>query len=78
MIPMAVSPDDREFMQRVGAFKAESHAGALAKHRALSLAERVARGLELSLGAAGRADRPDDPSPFYARARELGLYRPRT
>jgi len=73
---MGVSEHDRAFMARVASYKAESHAEAQARHLALPLDERLRRSWELYL--AGRADgasreRDDDPSPFYERARALGL-----
>ncbi|MCL4684561.1 hypothetical protein KJ059_07380 [Myxococcota bacterium] len=76
---MSVSASDREFMRRIGEAKAASHADAAARHRALPLRERLQRSWALYL--AGRsalpdAERDDDPTPFYDRARALGLYRP--
>jgi hypothetical protein len=76
---MAVSARDREFMRRVGEAKAASHAEAAARHRALPLAERLRRSWALYLAGrstAGGDPRDDDPTPFYDRARALGLYRP--
>ena len=64
-------------MARIGACKAESHAAAQARHLALPLAERLARSWALYQAHRGSLrERSDDPSPFYARARALGLYRP--
>ena len=73
---MGVSERDRAFMARVAGYKAESHAEAQARHLALPLGERLQRSWELYL--AGRVEgtsreRNDDPSPFYDRARALGL-----
>lgn len=73
---MGVSEHDRAFMARVASYKAESHAEAQARHLALPLDERLQRSWELYL--AGRAaaairEHGDDPSPFYERARALGL-----
>lgn len=73
---MAVSQHDRAFLARVGEYKAASHAEAQARHLELPLDERLRRSWELFL--AGREpgacrDRHDDPSPFYDRARALGL-----
>jgi hypothetical protein len=65
-------------MERLGKAKAESHADAAARHRALPLVERLRRswGLYLSRRATARLDaREDDPSGFYDRARARGLYR---
>ena len=77
---MPVSDRDREFMERIGAYKAASHADTTARHRASSIAERLRRSWALYM--ATRSSRrvadseDDDPSPFYARARARGLYRP--
>jgi hypothetical protein len=73
---MAVSERERAFMARLAGYKAESHAEAQARHLALPLEERLRRSWELYL--AGREtgasrERDDDPSPFYERARALGL-----
>ena len=76
---MAVRDEDRAYFQRVGAIKAASHADALARHQALSITERLDRSWNLSQlhrGATRLDDHDDDPSPFYDRARALGLYRP--
>jgi hypothetical protein len=76
---MAASDRDREHMRRLGEAKAASHAEAAARHRALPLEERLRRSwaLYLSRRAALRAsERDDDPSPFYARARRLGMCDP--
>jgi hypothetical protein len=76
---MTVSAHDRDYMRRIGEAKAASHAEAGARHRALPVAERLRRSWALYL--AGRStmredSRDDDPTPFYDRARALGLYRP--
>ncbi len=76
---MGVSERDRAYMRRIGEAKAASHAEAAAAHRALPLEERLRRSWALYL--AGRSTvrdepRDDDPTPFYDRARALGLYRP--
>ena len=77
---MAVSERDREHMRRIGRYKAEAHAEAQAAHLALSLGERLQR--SWALYETFRASLPhatirhDDPTPFYERARALGLYRP--
>jgi hypothetical protein len=76
---MGVSDREREYMRRVGELKQGSHDDALARHRALPIAERVRKSwaLYLATRASARLEaRSDDPSPFYARARALGLYRP--
>ena len=76
---MPVSERDRDFMRRLGEAKAASHTEAAARHGALPVAVRLRRSWELYL--AGRSPntpeaRDDDPTPFYERARILGLYRP--
>jgi hypothetical protein len=76
---MPVSERDREVMRRIGAAKAASHVEAAARHSALPLVERLRRSWALYL--AGRAartpeTREDDPTPFYERARKLGMYQP--
>ena len=75
---MGVSERDRDQMRRIGEYKAASHAEAQARHLALPLSERLLRSWQLSeqCGGTVRADRADDPTPFYERARALGLYRP--
>jgi hypothetical protein len=74
---VTVSARDRAHLARLGALKAESHAEAERIHLARSLAERLERSWALSEAhAASLPPRDDDPSPFYERARALGLYRP--
>jgi hypothetical protein len=64
-------------MRRLGAFQAQGHAQALSAHLALPPSERLARSLALMRQFLARASvRNDDPTPFYERARRLGLYRP--
>jgi hypothetical protein len=75
---MSVSERDREHMRRIGAYKAASHADAQARHRALTLEQRLQRSwalYEANRQALGRLVH-EDPTPFYDRARALGLYRP--
>jgi hypothetical protein len=79
MLAMPVSESDRELMRRLGEAKATSHAEAAARHRELSIAERLRRSWALyQVGRPPRTflARNDDPTPFYERARALGLYRP--
>lgn len=76
---MAVSDRDRDLMRRIGEYKAASHAEAQRAHLALPLAERLRRSWALyeryrSTLPQGD-DRDQDPTPFYDRARALGLYR---
>ncbi|MBX3028163.1 hypothetical protein KF840_25015 [bacterium] len=76
---MTVSDRDREYMRRIGAYKELSHREAQAEHLAASLDERLRRSWRLSQRYRRRGrrdDAADDPTPFYARARELGLYEP--
>jgi len=76
---MAVSTHDRAYMQRLGQYKAASHAEAAAHHQALPLAQRLQRSWALFLTRRGTARldaREDDPSRFYDLARARGLYRP--
>lgn len=74
---VAVSDREREHLRRIGELKARSHADALAEHLALPLAERLARSVALMRRfLASTPPREDDPSPFYERAKRLGLYRP--
>ena len=79
MLAMPVSERDREVMRRLGEAKAASHDEAAARHRELPITERLRKSWALYL--AGRSPRSqhvrdDDPTPFYERARTLGLYRP--
>lgn len=71
-----VSDHDRAYLARLGALKDASHREAAERHRSLSVAERLDRSWALYLAGreTARMDlRHDDPSPFYARARALGL-----
>jgi hypothetical protein len=75
---VTVSQRERDYMRRVGAFKALSGAEARDAHAARSLDERLQESWALYLRyrdtVTGRE--ADDPTPFYERARALGLYRP--
>jgi hypothetical protein len=74
---MPVSERELQYMRRIGAVKADSHVDALLSHRALPFEERLRRSWMLftSRRAVANLDgRHDDPSPFYALARRLGLY----
>lgn len=76
---MPVDEREREHLRRIGEYKADSHRDAKARHLALSLSERLARSWQLYLEGRSTAAldrRDDDPSPFYDKARALGLYRP--
>lgn len=71
-----VSEADRDYMRRLGEFMEAVHADELAKHRSLSVNERLVRSERLSRrGGARDADRApqDDLAAFFRRARELGL-----
>jgi hypothetical protein len=72
---MTVSDRDRAYMRKLAAFKTASHAQARSSHLALPLSVRLQRSWQLYRAHnAGRSPaRPDDPSPFYERARALGL-----
>lgn len=79
MGPMTVSERDRLYMDRIGRLKAASHAEADARHRSLSLGERLQRSWELFLAWREHTARsPSDEAPpaIHSRARALGLYRP--
>jgi hypothetical protein len=74
-----VSERDRAFMRRIGDIKSTSHEEAGAGHRALAIDERLRRSWALYLAthsSTAAAASEDDPSPFYERARALGLYQP--
>jgi hypothetical protein len=74
---VGVSDRDRAYMERLGRYKAASHMDAQARHLALSLDERLRRSWALYEAHRGALpERNDDPSPFYERARALGLYTP--
>ena len=74
---MTVSERERDHLRRLGDYKAKSHSAALSVHLALSTDERLARSIALMRRfLATTAPRRDDPSPFFDRARRLGLYRP--
>jgi hypothetical protein len=69
---------ERDHLRRIGAYKAASHQEAAALHLARSLSERLERSWQLYLEGRSAAEldrRDDDPSPFYDKARALGLYR---
>jgi hypothetical protein len=75
---MAVSEWDREYMRRLGRYKADSHREALEAHLARSGRERLEVAFAMMLAGPafpGMMAREDDPTPLYDRARRLGLYR---
>jgi hypothetical protein len=73
---MPVSERDREHFRKLGEAKALAHREAAEAHRALPLDERLARSWDLyvAFGRPAPEERDDDPTPFYERARALGLY----
>lgn len=74
---MTVTGSDRQFMERIGRYKAVTHADAATRHLALPLAERLERSWNLYLTyrtSTTRRPRTDNPNAFYERARTLGLY----
>jgi hypothetical protein len=76
---VTASDKDREYMRRIGVYKELSHREAQAEHLAASLDERLRRSWRLYECYRHRIrsdDSNDDPTPFYDRARELGLYTP--
>lgn len=74
---MSVRNEERDYFRRIAEAKRRSHEEAERAHLAESLRERIRRSFELSLACMrGSARRDDDPSPFYDRARRLGLYKP--
>ena len=76
---MTVSEKDRDYFRRLGEWKAANHAEALREHLAKPPIERIASSFELWrrwVDPTHAADRDDDPTPLFDRARELGCYRP--
>jgi hypothetical protein len=74
---MPVSEREQQYMHRIGVLKAGSHEEARTQHRSLPLDERLRQSWRLFLSlrpAANLHNRHDDPSPFYERARRLGLH----
>jgi hypothetical protein len=73
---MPPSERDRQYMQRIGRYKAESHEQASQEHRALPLEERLLRSWLLFMAGRDSASldpRDDDPARSYAIARAKGL-----
>lgn len=73
---MPVSKRDREVFRKLADAKEEAHRDALAAHLALPLEERLERSwaLYLRYRDPDAPERDDDPTPFYDRARALGMY----
>lgn len=69
---------DLDYMRRLGEFKAWSKREALARHRALTINERIEQGIDLARRGpyfvAPRCD-AEDLAAFFNRAKQLGLYR---
>ncbi|HEX6032451.1 MAG TPA: hypothetical protein VFY90_13545 [Tepidiformaceae bacterium] len=75
------SDRDRAYFRRLARFEQEGHDEALSRHMARTGSERLINAVQMMLDGAyftARFPTPDDddPSPLYARARRLGLYRP--
>ena len=73
------SEKDREYMRRLGRWKAEVNAEDLRAHLALPPHERLRRSELLYRGSKGWANRTykeREPRSIYDLAKELGLYRP--
>ena len=73
---MTVSDKDRDYFNRIGQAKSRAHNKALQAHLQLSMSERLARSWQLYLDSRYEVKPRDDDNPtlFYKRARELGLY----
>lgn len=73
---MPVSKRDREVFRTLAEAKADAHGDALAAHLGLPLEERLERSwaLYLRYRDPDAPERDDDPTPFYDRARALGMY----
>ena len=76
-----VTERDRDYMRRLGEWKAEGNAERLRQHLAQSGRERLEKSLRMSFEYRDdermrRHMEEDDPSPLYERAKRLGLYRP--
>ena len=71
------SDADMDYMRRLGEFKAQSKRDALAEHRALTVRERIQRGIEFARRRPPLTERrkEDDLAAFFERARQLGLYK---
>jgi hypothetical protein len=71
-----VSAADKDYMRRLGEFKAAGNLKELQTHRRLSINQRLTASERLSKRAAGRdagRAQQDDLAAFFLRARELGL-----
>jgi hypothetical protein len=75
---MGSSNKGRAYLALIGSYKQASHDSASSEHRALSIAERLARSWALFEAHADATSTPRDdfgPLAFYERARSLGLLR---
>lgn len=76
---MPVSERERAYMERIGRWKADSHAEAMAEQQARPIAERLRHSWALFEAYRDRTNVSpvEDRAPsLYARARTLNLYRP--
>lgn len=74
---MSVSERDRDYMRRLGEFQAKGALERRAEYQRLDGAERIIASVSFCQGFADQVRAPlDDPTPFYDRARRLGLYLP--
>jgi hypothetical protein len=72
---VTVSDRERDYMRRIGQIKASLREEEIARHRSLPIHERLAHSWSLYLAYRDRLpSEHDDPTPFYERARALGLY----
>lgn len=69
---------DRDYFTRIGVAKERAAELGAVELAEMSVAQRLALGVDLSKMALAMGSPPpdDDPTPFYDRARSLGLYRP--
>lgn len=74
---MSVTDHERDYFRRIGAVKKTLRDDGAAAHARLSLSERLERSWQFYLHhrQTHQCYRQEDPTPFYERARELGLHR---
>lgn len=68
---------DRDYMRRLGEFMARSKREALARHRAVTINERIEQGVQLTRRGpyfATPRRETEDLAAFFERAKQLGLY----
>jgi hypothetical protein len=73
-----VSERDKEYMRKIGRYKAEANAERLRRHLELPMAERFRASIRLSRPHRSHESlrnhiEQDDPAPLYQRARKLRL-----